>query len=186
MSVTARLRGHAPEATAAPVVAVPEVAAIAPAGSYVGLVTRALAFGIDAAIINGIALITTAIVTLTFRVLSLPDELKTVAIAAGGALYILWTLAYFITFWSTTGQTPGSRVMRMRVCATDGGRLLPRRSLLRFLGLIAAAIPLFAGYLMILVDNRRRGLQDVLARTVVVDAERDPLPQRGRRPRDRA
>jgi uncharacterized RDD family membrane protein YckC len=38
----------------------------------------------------------------------------------------------------------------------------------RFVGMIIAAIPLFAGYLMILVDDRRRGLHDRLAGTVVV------------------
>jgi uncharacterized RDD family membrane protein YckC len=33
-----------------------------------------------------------------------------------------------------------------------------------------AALPLFAGFLLILVDDRRRGLQDRFARTVVVYA----------------
>jgi uncharacterized RDD family membrane protein YckC len=33
---------------------------------------------------------------------------------------------------------------------------------------VVAAIPLFAGYLLILVDDRRRGLHDRLAGTVVV------------------
>jgi uncharacterized RDD family membrane protein YckC len=31
-----------------------------------------------------------------------------------------------------------------------------------------AAVPFFAGFLMILVERRRRGLQDVIARTLVV------------------
>ena len=33
-----------------------------------------------------------------------------------------------------------------------------------------AAIPLFAGYLPIAIGRKRRGLQDYLARTIVVDA----------------
>ena len=36
--------------------------------------------------------------------------------------------------------------------------------------MVLAAIPLCAGFLLILVDDRRRGLQDVLARTVVLYA----------------
>ena len=171
MTVAARLRGHRSEDAAITVVAAPEVAVAAPTGPYVGLLTRALAFGVDAAIINGVALVTTAVVTLTFDVLTLPDWLRVVAIAIGGAAYALWNVGYFVTFWSTTGQTPGNRLLRLQVRAADGGRLLPRRSLLRFLGLFLAALPLFGGYLMILVNNRRRGLHDVLARTVVVDAE---------------
>ena len=140
--------------------------------SYVGLVTRALAFGIDAAIINVVAIVTAAVVALTFSVLNLPHELEKVTVAVGGFAYLLWTVGYFVTFWSTTGQTPGSRVFRIRVRGAHGEeRLLPRRSLLRFLGLTLAAIPLFAGFLIILVDDRRRGLQDRLARTVVVDTD---------------
>ena len=38
---------------------------------------------------------------------------------------------------------------------------------MRLVGMVLAAIPLCAGFLLILVDDRRRGLQDVLARTVV-------------------
>jgi uncharacterized RDD family membrane protein YckC len=43
----------------------------------------------------------------------------------------------------------------------------------RFVGLTIAALPLFAGFLIILVDDRRRGLHDRLARTVVVEEGQD-------------
>jgi uncharacterized RDD family membrane protein YckC len=45
------------------------------------------------------------------------------------------------------------------------------RSLVRFIGLILAIIPLFAGFLPVLFDSRRRGLQDFLSGTVVLDAD---------------
>jgi uncharacterized RDD family membrane protein YckC len=45
--------------------------------------------------------------------------------------------------------------------------------------LVLAVIPLFAGLLPILVDPRRRGLQDMLAGTVVV-AVPDVPPATGR------
>ena len=77
-----------------------------------------------------------------------------------------------MTFWATTGQTPGNRVLRIRVRGVRRVAPAPRRALLRFVGLTLAAIPLFAGFLIILVDDRRRGLQDVLARTVVVEHPR--------------
>jgi uncharacterized RDD family membrane protein YckC len=141
--------------------------------AYVGLVTRALAFGIDAALINAVAIVTTAVVTLTFSVVTVPEEVETVATAAGAVLYVLWSVGYFVTFWSTTGQTPGSRVLRIRVRAASGGTLRPRRALLRFAGLTLAALPLFAGFLLILVDDRRRGLHDRLAGTVVIEAQEE-------------
>lgn len=143
---------------------------------YVGLVTRAIAFAIDAALINAVAIVTSAVVALTFSVLTIPEDLRTVAIAIGGALYLLWTIGYFATFWTTTGQTPGNRALRIRVTAADGESLLPRRALLRFAGLTLAALPLFAGFLLILVDDRRRGLHDLIARTVVIEVADDAAP----------
>lgn len=165
MSIAAR---HAGARAAAPAAARED--AVAPR-AYVGLLTRALGFGIDAGIITLVAVVVAALVSLLFSIINAPKDLKTAAAAVGAVLYVLWSVGYFVTFWATTGQTPGGRVMRIRVIpASGGGRLKPRRALLRFVGLTLAALPLFAGYLLILVDNRRRGLHDMLARTVVVDA----------------
>jgi uncharacterized RDD family membrane protein YckC len=150
--------------------AAPVVPAARPS-RYVGLVTRAIAFGLDAALINAVAILTAALVALTFSVLSIPEELRKLAVAAGGVVYLLWAIGYFVAFWSTTGQTPGNRAVGIRVQTSSGARLRPRRALLRFVGLTLAALPLFAGFLIILVDDRRRGLQDWLARTVVVEAD---------------
>jgi uncharacterized RDD family membrane protein YckC len=151
--------------------------------TYVGLVTRALAFAIDAAIINVVAIVTGAVVALTLSVVSLPEEVKTLALAVGGVAYLLWCVGYFVTFWATTGQTPADRLFDIRVRPAVGERLRPRRALLRFVGLTLAALPLFAGFLLILFDDRRRGLHDRIARTVVVDAVVPAPPVTARRPR---
>jgi len=47
---------------------------------------------------------------------------------------------------------------------------------LRLAGLVLAALPLFAGFVPILFDDRRRGVQDMLAGTVVVFAPPVPGP----------
>jgi uncharacterized RDD family membrane protein YckC len=138
--------------------------------AYVGLLTRAIAFGLDAAIVNGVAIVAAAIAALASSIVTIPQSLRTVAVIASGALYLLWTIGYFVTFWSTTGQTPGDRALRIRVRAIGDGGLSWQRSLLRFVGLTLAALPLFAGFLIILVDDRRRGLHDRLAGTVVMEA----------------
>lgn len=157
--------------TAAPAVAAEPVAS-EPSRRYVGLITRTLAFAIDAGIVNAVAIVTAAVVSLIFSVVTVPDDVQVVVAAVGGVVYLLWTVGYFVTFWATTGQTPGSRVLRIRVIPASGERLAPRRALVRFIGLMLAVIPFFAGFLPILVDDRRRGLHDMLARTVVVDAPR--------------
>jgi len=151
--------------------------------AYEGLVTRGIAFAIDAAVINLVALIVGVGVALVLSLFSLSETAKTIVVAAGGAGYLGWTVTYFVTFWSTTGQTPGNRLLRIRVCrADDTGVLRPRRCVLRLVGLMLAAAPLFAGFLPVLVDQRRRGLHDLLAGTVVVEADQGPwaMPVRGR------
>jgi uncharacterized RDD family membrane protein YckC len=147
---------------------------------YEGLVTRGLAFAVDAAVIDVIAIGVAVVVGLAVSVLEIPDEAQSVLVAAGGVLFLIWSVAYFVTFWSTTGQTPGNRLLEIRVCrADDGGILRPRRALLRLVCLGLAAIPCFAGFLPILVDNRRRGVHDMLAGTVVVGAPGGRFSARG-------
>lgn len=148
---------------------------------YEGLVTRGIAFAIDAAIIDLTAIVVAGGVALALSVLSVPkDSVDTILIVAGGALFLAWSVGYFVTFWSTTGQTPGSRVMRITVrTADDGDVLRPGRATVRFAGLVLAAIPLLAGFVPILFDRRRRGLQDMLAGTVVIEA---PELSRGSEP----
>ena len=145
---------------------------------YQGLVTRAIAFAVDAAIVNLIALVVGVGVGLALSILTIHDSLEVVLVAVGGAAFVLWTVGYFVVFWSTTGQTPGNRLMQVRVLGDDGERLRPRRALLRFGGLVLAALPLFAGFLPVLVDDRRRGLHDMLARTIVVRAPQTPAGRR--------
>jgi uncharacterized RDD family membrane protein YckC len=141
-----------------------------PRGPYVGLVTRGIAAAVDAAIINVVAIVVGVGAGLIISLLHLPHQVRVVLAAIGGAVYILWILGYFVGFWSTTGQTPGDRIMRFRVGAARGERIKPRRALLRVIGTLLAALPLFAGFLLILFDDKRRALQDRIARTVVVEA----------------
>ena len=58
----------------------------------------------------------------------------------------------------------------------DGSPPSVGRALVRLVGLVLAIVPLFAGFLPVLFDRRRRGLQDYLARTVVLYADRSLAP----------
>jgi uncharacterized RDD family membrane protein YckC len=139
--------------------------------SYVGIVTRAIAFAVDAAVIQFVAIAVAGTFALILSVVSLPDDLDSVLVVAGSVAYVLWLVGYFVLFWSATGQTPGNRLLQIRVCrADDLAAPSTGAALVRFGGLILAALPLFAGFLPILLDDRRRGVQDMLAGTVVVPA----------------
>src|SRR6185437_1613336 len=158
--------------------AAPERADTGPEGTYAGLVTRAIAFALDAAVVNGCALIVGVTVGLGLSILHLPSKVDAIIAAILIGLAVIWLVAYFAFFWSTTGQTPGDRVMHIEVIGLEGRPLGPLRAAMRFGYIILAALPLLAGILMMLWDDRRRALQDRLARTLVVYA-RAPAPGAG-------
>jgi uncharacterized RDD family membrane protein YckC len=146
---------------------------------YEGLATRAIAFAIDGATINLSAIAVATVVGLGLSVLEVPDAVSKAVIVLGGVAYVVWTVAYFVVFWSTTGQTPGSRLLQVRVCRSDDGAVLrPGQAVVRLIALTLAALPLLTGFLPILVDDRRRGLHDMIAGTVVVTAPVTDTPLR--------
>ena len=149
-------------------------------GCYVGIVSRTIAFGIDAGLISLVAFVVELGVALIFSVGHLPAGLKTAMVAAGAVFFALWAMVYFVAFWSATGQTPGARIMQFRVVPTHGDELKPRRAVVRSIGLVLAAIPLFAGYLPVAFARKRRGLHDYAARTIVVEAPRLSLAEQRR------
>ncbi|HLM26665.1 MAG TPA: RDD family protein [Thermoleophilaceae bacterium] len=130
--------------------------------------TRALAFAIDAAIVDLTGIAVGVVVGLALSVLNTPDDVDKALLAAGGVIFVLWTVGYFVVFWSATGETPGDRVMRIRVECRDGRTLTRRTAALRLVALGLAAIPLLAGFVPVLFDRHRRALQDFVARSVVV------------------
>ena len=138
---------------------------------YAGAATRAVALACDAAIVNGSAVLVAAVAGLCMSLLNTSDAVDTVMLAIGGIVFVVWVIVYFVMFWSTTGQTPGSRLMRIRVGQASGEGPLPaRRGCIRLVGMLIAAVPLMLGYAPILFDRRRRGLHDLLARSVVTYA----------------
>lgn len=141
------------------------------ATSYVGMATRALAFAIDVALINAIAAAVGVVVGLTMDTLNFSSTLKDVVVTIMGVLYIAWTLAYFVVFWSSTGQTPGNRLLQIRVVdAGHEGAIGVRRAAVRLVALTAGVMALGLGEWIALLDDRSRTFQDRVARTVVIDA----------------
>jgi uncharacterized RDD family membrane protein YckC len=138
---------------------------------YAGIVTRAMALAVDVLLIVAIftivsgfgALITSLVGTLR------PIWLVDVLLGAGGAIV---ASGYLILFWSGAARTPGMSLLRVRVRGPGGGAPSVARAVVRTFGTWLAIIPLFAGYLPVLFDRRRRGLPDYLAGTEVVYEDR--------------
>jgi uncharacterized RDD family membrane protein YckC len=140
---------------------------------YVGLVSRLIGVTIDALVIDAAALAVSGAVLLVFSVFSVAGSNHLLAIGLGGVAFFVWVVSYFGVFWTTTGQTVGSRVMQIRVTRTDGSRLRPRHALMRLAGMVIS-LPLFWGYLPVLTTSRRRGVPDMIAGTIVTRALPEP------------
>ena len=138
-------------------------------GAYAGFVTRAIALTLDAALIDVVALAVAGAALLVASVFSVSGRHHPLATVIGAGLFIIWMIGYFVAFWTTTGQTPGSRVMQIRVIRVDGTRLRPRHAIARLAGMVLS-LPLLWGYLPILTSPRRRGVCDAMAGTVVTVA----------------
>ena len=135
---------------------------------YGGIATRALALAVDVAIVQVVVLTGAAVLTLVASLVGGDLKLETLGRVLAALAWAFTFGAYFVFFWSTVGQTPAMRVMGLRVTVADGSD--PPgiyRSIVRLIGLVLAIIPFFAGFLPVLVDDRRRGIQDMLAGTVV-------------------
>jgi uncharacterized RDD family membrane protein YckC len=133
---------------------------------YGGIVTRAIALATDTALTLVLFLVVAGIAGL---IASLVGGLRP-AWLAGALLGSGWSLiaaTYFVLFWSSAGQTPGMRLLHVRVHGLHGGTPSIGRSLVRLVGLVLAIVPMFAGFIPVLFTERRRGLPDFLAGTVV-------------------
>jgi uncharacterized RDD family membrane protein YckC len=143
--------------------------------SYVGLVTRMISWGVDALLINLVAIITGLGVQLMVSLFPITKHLKPLFVVIGGAVYILWATVYFVGLWSMRGQTLGSRLMQVRLVRADGGKVKPARALVRFIGMNVAMIPLPWGFVPI--PFGRRGFPDWLAHTSVIEAQQLSLAE---------
>ena len=140
---------------------------------YAGIATRAVALGVDSVIVQGTLLVLAGVTSLVAQLVG-GVHLGPVAKAITASAWVLITATYFVAFWTVDGQTPGMRAMHLRVTTTDGYET-PRavRSIVRVIGLALCILSFFLGFVPVLFDNRRRGVHDMLAGTVVRYADDD-------------
>jgi uncharacterized RDD family membrane protein YckC len=137
-------------------------------GLFAGVATRGLALVVDALAVTAVSLFVGAAAGLVAALVGGIRPHWLAGLLLGGAGIVV-AAAYFTLFWSTAGQTPGMRLMHVRVRADrpDPGLTLGR-AFVRTVGLALAIVPCFLGFLPAVFDSRRRALPDYLAGTVVV------------------
>jgi uncharacterized RDD family membrane protein YckC len=152
-------------------------------GYYAGFISRLIAFAIDIVIIGLTLILASWFISLAINVIHLDAAINliknqfpysdnllkwfnwnTISIL----LSVFYIISYYAFFWYFTGQTPGKALLGLRVITTDGRRISPLRGILRYFGYTLSAITLFLGFFWILIDDRRQGLHDKIAGTLVI------------------
>jgi uncharacterized RDD family membrane protein YckC len=138
-------------------------------GHYAGGVSRLAAFAVDVGVawgayLLGAALLNGAIKLVTGHsyTVSNHETLSDVTVA-------LWVFFYFTYQWAVSGRTLGMSVLGLQVVTTQGGPISGRQAVLRTIGLaFTLFITLGIGFLGIVFQRERRGLDDYFAGTAVV------------------
>jgi uncharacterized RDD family membrane protein YckC len=131
--------------------------------------TRLVSWAVDFLLINLVAIITGLGAQLIASIFPITHNLKPLFVAIAGVVYVLWTAAYFVAFWSVTGQTPGARLMQVRLVSASGEKVKPVRASVRWIGMSLAMIPLPWGFVPI--PSKRLGFPDWLAHTRVIEVQ---------------
>jgi uncharacterized RDD family membrane protein YckC len=139
---------------------------------YVGFWARVLA-----------ALVDTVLLTLLLAVLSLLtiDGFHYDAMQPSGDLMdfvinIVIPAMVVLVFWARVQSTPGKMLLHARIVdAKTGADPRPMQLVIRYIGYFVSTIILGLGFLWIAFDDRKQGLHDKMAGTVVIrdDARED-------------
>jgi uncharacterized RDD family membrane protein YckC len=138
-------------------------------GHYAGPATRVAAYVVDLAISVGLFAVTIAVVLFLLDLVGsididtdkLPGWLSVVLLAA-------WLFLYFGGSWAASGKTPGMSLLGLRVVDRDGTDLESWRGFLRAPALALSIAPFGLGCIGVVIGRENRGLQDVIAGSVVV------------------
>jgi uncharacterized RDD family membrane protein YckC len=81
-----------------------------------------------------------------------------------------------LAFWIYKSATPGKMVTKLIIVdAETGGKPSTGKFIIRYIGYILASIPFGLGLFWVAIDKRKRGWHDMLAGTVVIRQEINPL-----------
>lgn len=96
------------------------------------------------------------------------EEMEQLATLFGFFIGIFFGPFYFTLFTGWDGQTPGKRLLRLKVVRINGESVGYGRALLRCTGYYISFLLVGLGFVMIAVDRNKRGLHDLIAGTCVI------------------
>jgi len=142
--------------------------------NHAGLVSRGLAYFVDAVFVNLGFTAFAALLTLGYNAFFGSGEGGSgLAIAVGSTAWVAIGSLYLAGFWSLAGQTPGMRFLGI---ALNERRPAPRRSVKRLVGLYFSVITFGFGFLGVIFREDRRAWEDRFSGLTVLYDERRPEP----------
>jgi uncharacterized RDD family membrane protein YckC len=138
-------------------------------GHYAGAVSRLVAFAADVGIAwgaytLGVALLNAAVKLVTGHSYTLSNH-QGIAFA----VLTVWEFLYFTYQWAVSGKTLGMAIFGLQVVTREGRPISSRQAVFRTLGLaVTLFLTLGIGFLGIIFQRERRGLDDFIAGTAVV------------------
>jgi uncharacterized RDD family membrane protein YckC len=81
---------------------------------------------------------------------------------------VLLNMTYFTYFHGTIGQTPGKKLLGLKVIDIKGNEMTLGIAFLRWVGYIISKLFLFLGFIWIAFDRRKQGWHDKIAGTCVI------------------
>jgi uncharacterized RDD family membrane protein YckC len=140
-----------------------------------GLATRLVAFAIDFGLLFALYSLASGVIASVVS-FSFGGTLTLAgAIVVGVVAYLLGG-AVLVLFWSLGGQTPGMRVLSIRLMQDGSRDVTLGRAIKRLFALAIALLPLGLGYFWILRDPSRHAWHDTMTHTEVIYDEQQRAP----------
>jgi uncharacterized RDD family membrane protein YckC len=142
----------------------------------VGIATRGVAAAVDLGLLFLVLSIGSGLLASVVPAVSGgSDGLSLTGVLTLGAVGFLIGGTLFVAFWALIGQTPGMRLLSIRLDVNGSNEVGLRRALRRIFAIPLSLLPLGLGYLAIIRSRERRGWHDRIAGTSVVYDTRGQL-----------
>jgi uncharacterized RDD family membrane protein YckC len=138
---------------------------------YAGFWRRFLAVLIDGIILNISTSVISFILLIIAAVIGISSRTEYGTAFWENSLFItqIFSILFYLFFWTKGGQTPGKMAMGVRIVKADGSKINFGRALLRYFGyLVDFPLTIGIGYFWIAWDRKKQGLHDKIAGTYVI------------------
>lgn len=132
--------------------------------AYGGFWIRVVAYIIDAIILGIVGAVLFSIFGINFTEPDLENYDPTINVVS----FVIGWLYFALMESSERGATVGKMAMGLRVVTSDGQRLSFMNATGRYFAKILSAIILLIGFIMVAFTDKKRGLHDMIAGTLVI------------------